>query len=187
MSEKHCNDDYAPEDAGYFLEVQFLKHEIKELVRYEVKPGDGDLLSKARRVLEIGAKHIAEGRPSDEFLQFVAFSIIKTLNGDEPTLDRAFRLEGRNQRPNKDPYSDPAINAYLDAMQKCELNAVDSDQTPIQYERALRDAQGKAIDAAYTVRWGTTPQNDKARGIDTESIKKRRASIRKTVKDLGHY
>lgn len=187
MSEELSIDDALSEDAGYFLEVMLQKIEIKELLKYEVKPGDGSLIAKAQRVLETGAKHIAEGRPSEEFLRFVAYSIIKTLTGEEPSLDSAFRLENRPQRPNEDPYSNPAILKYLEVMGKQFAEFDGSDLTPGQRQKALNAQQRKAIDAAYEAKFGITPQADKKRGTNEESIRKRKTSIKDTLAYLGNY
>lgn len=174
------------DDAAYFLEAVALEASIRELVRYEVKPGDGDLPTKARWVLETGARHIAEGRPTDAFLRFVAYAINTALNSKRPSLDRAFRLKSPAHRPESDPYTDEAIQKGLDLLYQ-ETAQLDGQRLDSKArEKALVAIRRKVIDAAYTVRWKDSPDEHKANGIDPESIKKRRNTLRKTFQRLGN-
>jgi hypothetical protein len=117
-------------------ELRILNGAIPELVRHEVFPGDGDLPTKARRVLELGAKHISEGRPAPVFLQYVASSINAYLNGEETSLDSAFRLKNKKHRPKADAFEDDAIVAYIDAMEDYRLAvADDAKKLPAEAER----------------------------------------------------
>ncbi len=176
-----------PLDSVYFLDVELLKFSIKELISYKLSPGDISLNEKARWVLETGAKHIAEGRPSIEFLQFIAYALARTLNGDEPSLDHAFRLKARNRRPTKDPYADPAVIAYLAQMKEYSCRTTDSNLTQAEATRSLKKAKKNAIDKAYEARWGATPQSHKIEKINLTDIDGRKRSIRSTLKKLGHY
>lgn len=197
MTNKSVSDPFDNIDSGdpeYFLEVSLLKIQIKELVAFRVMPGDfsldddgsGSLAAKARNVLATGAKHIIEGRPSPDFLTYVANAINATLTKKERSLDRAFRLEHRPQRPQEDPYADPAIQEYLNVMGKNQA-AWSACETLDQRKKFIIRAQSRAIDQAYTVRYQITPEADKARGVDAESIKKRKASLRDALATLGHY
>lgn len=187
-------DDSSYENQGYFLEVALLKSQIREVVNFQVLPGDclinadgsGKLAAKARAVLTIGVKHLTEGRPSNEFLAFVGRSIQAMLIGQEPSLDHAFRLVLQAHRPTKDPYADPAILKYLDVIGE-HLGSQRSEQTPEQSKKALKNAQIEAINAAYEVRHGASPKDHETRTIDKEAIKKRKASLRNELSRLGHY
>jgi hypothetical protein len=168
----HANADHA-----YELECMWLKIEIEELNRRNVKAGDEDLPSKARRVLEMGAKHLAQGRPSMELMAWFSTVILHRLNGNEPSLDHAFRLENPPHRPKKDPYSDAAIKAALGHIRKAGL-----DLTAAQH----RIVRNEALDIAYTTRWGATPTEHTTKGIDAETIRSRRRTIGKTLATLGY-
>jgi hypothetical protein len=163
-------------DHAYLLECKWLESEIKELNRRDVNPGDGDLPSKAKRVLEMGARHISEGRPSTTFMQWVAVSILRTLNGKEHRLDHAFRIENPSNRPKKDPYSDPAIKAALAHLyEQSHLDSLNADSV-----------RKEALDIAYAVRWKNTPERHKALGVEAETIRSRKRGLDGTLRKLGH-
>jgi hypothetical protein len=169
---KNANPDHA-----YELECMWLKIEVGELKRRNVKAGDGDLPSKARRVLEMAAKHFAQGRPSKELMAWFSTAILHRLNGTEPSLDHAFRLENPPNRPKKDPFSDAAIKAALGHIRKAGL-----DLTAAQHHIV----RNEALDIAYTTRWGATPKEHSAKRLDAETIRSRRRTIGKTLATLGY-
>jgi hypothetical protein len=164
-------------DPAYYIECQWLEMEIGELIRHDVKPGDGDQSSKARRVLEMAAKHLAEGRPSKVLMAWIAQSFLSRLKGSEPSLDHAFRIENPSHRPRKDPYSDAAIKAALEHIRTAGLAL-----TPAQH----RIVRKEALDIAYSARWRATPTEHKAQRIDPETIRSRRRIIGKTLAQLGY-
>ena len=88
---------------------------IKELEKGTVSYGDVNLKEKAKRILELGANQILEGRePSKDFLLFVATSIKKVIDGDQITLDHAFGLTRKRARPRKDPRDDDlTVNSFV--------------------------------------------------------------------------
>lgn len=100
------------EDEKYAIELSFLQDATIELINRQVMPGDGNLVNKAKMVLEMGVRHISAGRQSPDFLGFAAYCISRTLSGDEPSLDSAFRLKNKKHRPQKDPLEDAAIVAF---------------------------------------------------------------------------
>ncbi|WP_211451153.1 hypothetical protein [Collimonas antrihumi] len=167
-------------DHAYQLECIWLRSEISELIRREVKGGDGNLPSKAKRVLEMGARHIAEGRPSEEFLTWVAASISRTLNKSEHSLDHAFRLENPPNRPRKDPYADPAIMAALEHIHAA--NAARDAGAGVKPDTVREEA----VDIAYALRWNKTLQEHRADGVDAESIRSRRRTLSKSLAKLGY-
>lgn len=171
-------------DSEYFLECELLKIEISELVKREVRSGDGSLVEKARRVLAVGAKHLKQGRPSAEFLKYLELGIVSVLTAREQSLDGAFRLKNSG-RPQKDPYADPAIIKYLEHMGEFFASCDVFD--PAQQGKRLVTAQRKGIDLAYEIAQGVTPQEHKKQGFSIETIKKRKDVLRDTLRDLGHY
>lgn len=174
-------ESHAEEDAAFWLECRWLENEIRELLHYQVTPGDGTLNAKAKRVLEVGVKHIAEGHPSELFLQFVVYAITRTLNGQEKSLDHAFRLARPPRRPKKDPYQDPAILAALEHIHMKHFgNEASAAKVCAETVRA------EAVDKAYTVRWKHTPEKAKKNKINSDSLSKRRKSLEKTLSRLGY-
>ncbi|MGZ8302923.1 MAG: hypothetical protein ACXW2U_10100 [Telluria sp.] len=167
----------ADADHIYGVECQWLELEIGELRRHDVKAGDGDQSSKATRVLEMAAKHLVEGRPSKVLMAWIATSFLNRINGSEPSLDHAFRLENPSHRPKKDPYSDSAIKAALGHIRIAGLDL------SAEQHRIVRN---EALDIAYADRWRATPKEDKAKGIDPETIRSRRRTIGNTLATLGY-
>jgi hypothetical protein len=173
------------EDGAYFMECGLLEIAIHELVRDKVSPGDGHLYeksagreilkAKAKMVLEMGARHIMEGRPSESFLKFVAYSIMRMLNGNEVSLDHAFRLKSPAHRPESDPYTETAIKVALEHIH-AQLRA------GVSFEIA----RNEAIDKTYVIRWGKTPQEHATDGVDAESIRNRKRSFGKKLESLGY-
>jgi hypothetical protein len=175
------------EDAEYFLESHLLEAQIKQLLHYKVKPGDGDLPTIAKWVLETGVKHIEQGRPTDAFLKFLAQSIRRTLSGEEKDIESALRLKQPEGRPQKDPYQDKAIQAYLDYI-NANMDAAESlDDSSKERAKKVNAVLSKAIEQAYEARWGGSSQSHHEADISRETIKDRKKSIKQALASLGHY
>jgi hypothetical protein len=157
------------------LESAWLEAACDEVVLRTVSYGDGDLANKAARVLRVGALQILNGHRSDRFLEFLALGILSHLDGDEASLDHAFRLKSRTGRP---PFSVEKEADVIAAFQRAILKL--HGAPPLQrWDRALN--------WAIKARYGASPKEVRAQHASWRSIRFLEDWRKETVKLLAKY
>ena len=159
--------------AGDWLVTSLLTQETGELLHGKISYGEGDIASKALRVLDLGSNQILDRKtPSPAFLMYVAICIRKCIDEGQ-SLDRAFGLSKGPGRPKLDPQVyDHIIDAYYGEM-------IMPSSDPIDRERC-------AFNAAFKAMHGMTPDEMKSRRFDEKSIDNRRSETRKFLASRGH-
>lgn len=172
-------DALTSEDSEEFLLNLSLTTEINELLKGEIAYGDGDITVKARRVLEVGANQILQGKsPSPDFIRYVAICITKALEDQTVSLDQAFRIKNSRGRPQKDPQEeDHIIDAFLKEIYISSKAGAYS----------IQEQQDRAFQAAYKAMHGKTIQEHKDKKFDPKSIDSYMTETRKLLHARGYY
>jgi len=171
-------------ETGMKLDIRAL---MTSTIPYEDKDENEDfvdLVKIAKRVLRTGAQGIANGTPSPVFLHYIAHAILKTIDDEKPSLDRALGLMPKaGRKPDPPQKNDPIVAAFDTAMNRF----VEGVETPAYGHPGFDELQHRALGEAYKKAYGSYPSQQRAQEINEKSITDRMTKVKRILTERGVY